>query len=685
VLGGGVGAMTAAYYLAPHHDVSVHQLGWRLGGKGASGRNMEQDMGARIEEHGLHIWFGFYQNGFRLMRDCYKELDRPPGHPLREWDDAFKQHDVITLMEEAGTPPQWARPWIVNFPPNDRKPGGPAASQPQRIDNLISLTEWLSLQIETYLATQLDPSDDAFVRKSAFTHDVHHHVKEITAILKATKRGLLAEIILAITRMVQALLEVTTRYMLPQLESDADFRRIVYLIDLSIAAVTGFVRSNLLVAPWDSIDHLDFHEWLMLNGLTPFSRWCSPVRAVYDLAFGYREGLAEESYADMAAGSTLRGLLWMVFGYDGSIMWKMQAGMGDTVFSPIYEVLTTKHKVPFYFFHKVLDLVPSDDGTHIEKIVIGIQAEPLKGSAGYHPLVDVNDLGCWPSDALLLQLKDGELLKGINFEDPNSPHLQTIELVAGVDFDHIIFGLSVGSVRDTCSRLIAQKPAWKEMVEHVRTVATQAFQLWLNKDIKELGWPPALDGSDGGERAVVGTFVEPLDTWADMSQLIVREQWPPEAGVKNIAYFCGPFDEVFTSPVEPLDRVRMLAKAYVENDIQTLWKNTVPTGTFPWDWLVDLNGNSGIDRFWSQYFRVNYQQSERYVLSVAGSTRYRLHGNDTGYSNLSIAGDWNRNTLSLGCVESACMGGLDAIKDLVPGLRIIDEDGGAEVGKDLRK
>ena len=41
----------------------------------------------------------------------------------------------------------------------------------------------------------------------------------------------------------------------------------------------------------------------------------------------------------MAAGSTLRGLLWMFFAYAGSIMFKMQAGMGDTVFAPIYQLL----------------------------------------------------------------------------------------------------------------------------------------------------------------------------------------------------------------------------------------------------------------------------------------------------------------------------------------------------------
>ena len=79
--------MTAAYWLAPHHDVTVYQLGWRLGGKGASGRN--PDAGMRIEEHGLHIWIGFYENAFRLIRLAYKEMVErglcPAGCPMTTW------------------------------------------------------------------------------------------------------------------------------------------------------------------------------------------------------------------------------------------------------------------------------------------------------------------------------------------------------------------------------------------------------------------------------------------------------------------------------------------------------------------------------------------------------------------------------------------------------------------------
>src|SRR5262249_51657024 len=63
IIGGGCGSMAAAFELTrpEHHrryQVTVYQQGFRLGGKGASGRGP----GNRIEEHGLHIWMGFYEN-----------------------------------------------------------------------------------------------------------------------------------------------------------------------------------------------------------------------------------------------------------------------------------------------------------------------------------------------------------------------------------------------------------------------------------------------------------------------------------------------------------------------------------------------------------------------------------------------------------------------------------------------
>ena len=130
ILGGGCGGMAAAWGLmnseaADTLDVTIYQLGWRLGGKGASGRN--QKIANRIEEHGLHIWGGMYENAFAIMRQVYGQLERPAGTPLSVWYDpaqpnasAFLPHSNTTLAEfYNGT---WL-PWNLDVPSDDGLPG----------------------------------------------------------------------------------------------------------------------------------------------------------------------------------------------------------------------------------------------------------------------------------------------------------------------------------------------------------------------------------------------------------------------------------------------------------------------------------------------------------------------------------------------------------------------------------
>ena len=128
IVGGGCGALSAAFELTrPEsgnaYEVTVYQMGWRLGGKGASGRGRS----GRIEEHWLHLWLGFYENAFRLMRDCYGELDRDPAaHPMATWQDAFSPAPHVAVAERA--PNGAFEAWVARFPagaglPGDGAPG----------------------------------------------------------------------------------------------------------------------------------------------------------------------------------------------------------------------------------------------------------------------------------------------------------------------------------------------------------------------------------------------------------------------------------------------------------------------------------------------------------------------------------------------------------------------------------
>src|SRR5262249_31851660 len=127
ILGGGVGAMTTAFELTnvpgwqEQYEVTVYQLGWRLGGKGASGRNAK--IANRIEEHRLHIWFGFYDNAFNMMRHVYQELAEKklaPDSPFQNCFDGFEPHQRSTLSERVGD--GW-KLWSQTFSDVDGLPG----------------------------------------------------------------------------------------------------------------------------------------------------------------------------------------------------------------------------------------------------------------------------------------------------------------------------------------------------------------------------------------------------------------------------------------------------------------------------------------------------------------------------------------------------------------------------------
>jgi uncharacterized protein with NAD-binding domain and iron-sulfur cluster len=140
VLGGGIGALSAAFELtAPElegrYDVTVYQPGWRLGGKCASGRSGETK---RIEEHGLHIWFGFYDNAFDVIQRCYAEWQPPAASPIKSWTDAFKPCSDIVLLDCWNG--NWS-PWHLSMPVDDLVPGN--EKPVSEWDFLERLVDWL--------------------------------------------------------------------------------------------------------------------------------------------------------------------------------------------------------------------------------------------------------------------------------------------------------------------------------------------------------------------------------------------------------------------------------------------------------------------------------------------------------------------------------------------------------------
>jgi hypothetical protein len=455
------------------------------------------------------------------------------------------------------------------------------------------------------------------------------------------------------------------------IRADDEARRAWYLIDLLLAGVRGVVADGVMDADdFNLIDDWEFRDWLMRHGAMRESVDCAIVRSVvYGLAFAFEDG--DPQRPACGAGTALRGLLRLFFTYRGSIMWKMNAGMGDVVFAPLFEVLH-RRGVDVKFFHRVEEL--HVEAMRVTRVDIDIQAKPRRGITA-DAFVRADKPGSkkkkqtprWPSDPKELV----ERPLGVQDPDPSVyesywngvPRVAQQQVVVDRN-DIVVFGLSIGCVPYVARQLVDRDPRWRATVDHIKTVPTQALQLWLDRDVGDLGpW---------AEDVTLGGFVEPFDTWADMTKL--RDE---EGGrARSIAYFCN----VMPATTHPPGRgtpgarrwrdrqnslVRHHVRRFVERDLPVLWPEAVDPSTGEFDWQLlhvpdadkALKGPQRLDR---QFVRANIEPSELYVLSVPGSSRHRIPPDSTGFSNLFAVGDWTECTLNSGCVEAAVISGMVA-------------------------
>jgi uncharacterized protein with NAD-binding domain and iron-sulfur cluster len=521
-------------------ELTLYQLGWRLGGKCASSRGFSSELATgseastgewqRNQEHGLHMALGFYENFFDLLRQAYDNLNRSDDWALRTWRDAVTPRLSYTLAER---PWPGRSAWLdlgTQLPTNDLLPGDRArhadasAGRPYLLDGILSFVKSLlgvAAQVPTRKLASVRHRLDLGVLREAlqalydkgasWIDDPARHVTELQQALHTQLRPFH---------------EQSTG----PTAGAAGPRRWPFLsalaaLELGVRFVCGIGTLLHRRRGFDSLDELEFSDWLdqtLAFPMLPWTRSSAFLRACYLLPFAYDGGDSQRPL--LAAGAGARGLLRILADYAGAVAYDFRAGMGECVVVPFYQ--TIRRRSPdarFEFFSRVRHI--QMEAGKISEIHIGKQAEVFGGKP-YEPLIVVDRMECFPSHPLYEQLVQGERLKasqellpgGYDLESTWTewPDVETQVLKLGQDFDLVVLAIPPPAAEPLTADLARQSEAWADMLRHVTGVPTIAAQFWLTKTRTELGW--GTERSFDAGPPLVLSYAEPLAAMADATE-----------------------------------------------------------------------------------------------------------------------------------------------------------------------
>ena len=694
IVGGGCAGLTAAWHLSrnPKYEVHVYERSSHLGGKGASTR----DRNGRILEHGLHVWLGFYENAFRMMRECYAEVEArkwgPKAARLEDRlahgsiDEAFFPEPNIGVAGELG---EQLNVWSGFLPPakglpgTDLDPDSNPFTLPSYLVRCVSLLKTLMLSVVAPApgdfagnprpderskldeAIQLDFSFDPIRSPTAVIERIARLLR--TGVLTGAA-GLLQAVTLlenwlhdldqspqvadSILQLIEAIVAQTRKLLRDIVAIDERIRWKTEIIDIVMTITVGLYRDRVLFSErgLDAINHFDYREWLLRHGATKSSVDSRFMKGIYDLVFAYEDG--DRTRHALAAGVALRGALRMFFTYRGSMFWRLRSGMGDAVFAPMYRVMLERDRkvggvggeagparpVQFHFLHE-LTRIDIDWTDKHRRFVTGLEFA-TKGdpdSIDKPGAAALDHFGGWPND---------------ESRSKDAGYARTRTPVVVKNFDAVIFALGIDDLKTVCGNpdtrqafLDNMPPEWKKMQEDVTTVATQSAQVWLDADLEKLGWKRG--------PGIFTALDMPFNTWADMTHTLATERaWRVAKGdnskspTRSVAYFCGVVREDGSGG--PRKKKKKKAASANENlndllrkDIRMLWPQFKGT--------VDAA---------HRHVQDNQTGSDRYTLSRPGTIDSRISPLERPVLNMTIAGDWTACGLDAGCVEAAVMSGM---------------------------
>lgn len=680
ILGGGPAGLSSAFALTrtealrAQFEVTVIEPGWRLGGKCRSGREGPMN---RIEQNGTHYLFGAYDNAFGVAREVFDELARMGEARFGTFESNFIPRSLLAMKQFFRG--QW-HDWVVQLPTNPEAPG--SASSTLGLSDFLEMgLEWLieltagsgclrELQVIGVFPAggETPPEPPAKPCLSKLVDYVGSKSLELALSLLRLFRddgdsALLGSIVLILRSFREA-----ARLALSKCATeDLSINRLWTLLELGTTMMIGVIEDDLFsTAGYEAVDRYDLREWLAKWGCSRETLWSAPLTTWYNAIAAYHQGDIRQP--NMSAAIGFRALLRLAMTYKGAFAYQMRAEVGDSLIAPLYYVLRARG-VRFLFFHRVWDVVPSSDDGHIERIEIERQVALQSGDPfSYEPLKEVRGRLTWPGAPRQSQLAEpGSYQPALDsFYTPCRGQRSFLEY--GADFEHVILSFPIQCFHWYCSKLLAAREPLRKMLEHVETTESQSVRLQFKPDLVGLGWnfgPPVLSG-----------FYQPLATWEDNQQLIDCETWPPNNRPQALATLFGPalMRQPYPGPDDasyPASRQPVVIASglrFCQDFAGSLWPKAVDPSNPPaldFNLLVTWNDvGVGEERYRAQALRMNVGPVEAYTRIQQGTLRHRLRVDETGYFNLSFAGDWTRNGFDLPTAEAAVLSGLQAARVL---------------------
>lgn len=669
ILGGGPSGLSAAFHLtspkfnpnwADEYRVVVHQMGWRLGGKGATGRN--EEMGDRIEEHGIHLFGNMYGNSLHMMKDSYGELGE--GDITSEFEPSNAQ--LVSAFRSGG--------WVGlggTLPHND--------GHPWETDSAIASMRQL---FESFKSAALGILEGRVLGRPGLGGGEQANLaQDVEIIADLTVNGLLDSLSSELHGLFHHDHRNPLEHLLERVASGIDELEqhlehensavgdlaywVAIQLDLLSACVKGTLRDNIFGDGIDSIDDENYRHWLKRHGCRELTLSSSLPQAIPNTCMSYPMG-DSSGLPTMAASAYLTFILRQLMA-PGDAAYFFRVSTGETIVLPLYDVLV-KRGVQFEFFQKITNLVPSADHRRIEAVEYEQQTTTINGP--YEPLRTLDDgQRVWPNKPRYEQLVDGETWQrdGINPESWWTPWKGESKTMTLAEGDRLVVALPPAAQAIVCKQAADLKPGWKTMLREVRSTPTGALQLWTTKTTAELGWPEL----DGTNRWIGPTYLPPLFAVGDFTESIAAETWPAENRPKGLLYFCGALQ--LPDPIPDFDDHGFPARVDEQvfgqcSQLMMTLGGLLPNGqqAGPYPQAIDANvlycggddSATGINRMRQQYYRANIDPNERYTLSEPGKLQHRLKSWESGYDNVALSSDAIYTGFNIGSFEGSVMSGM---------------------------